>query len=49
VNIYKYLVGAWKALYEHVRKRKNLFKLLWNAAERHGEDVVEEKLKELMK
>ena len=40
---------AYREYKEHVRKRKNLFKLLWNVAERHGENVVEEKLKELMK
>ncbi len=40
---------AYKEYKEHVRKRKSLFKLLWNAAEKLGEDLVEQKLEELMK
>jgi len=39
---------AYKEYKKHVRKRKSLFKLLWNAAERNGEDIVEKKLKELI-
>ncbi|RLG80949.1 MAG: hypothetical protein DRO09_02505 [Thermoprotei archaeon] len=40
---------AYKEYKELVRKRKNLFKLLWNAMEKYGEDTVERKLKELVK
>ncbi len=40
---------AYKKYKEQVRKRKSLFKLLWNAAENCGEDAVERKLKELMR
>ncbi len=40
---------AYKEYKEHVRKRKHLFKLLWSITEELGEDVVEQKLKELMK
>ena len=40
---------AYKEYKERIRKRKNLIKMLWNAIEKHGEEAVEEKLKELMK
>ena len=40
---------AYKEYKEHIRKRKNLFKQLWSAAEKLGEDAIEEKLKELVK
>jgi len=40
---------VYKEYKEQIRKRKTLIKLLWNAIEKYGEDIIEQKLKELMK
>ncbi len=40
---------AYKEYKESIRKRKELIKQLWNAAEKHGEKAIEEKLKEVLK
>ncbi len=38
---------AYREYKERVRRRRNLFKLLWNVAENLGEEIIERKLREL--
>lgn len=42
-------IEAYKEYKEKVRKRKNLIKTLWKIAEEIGEDIIEQKLKELIR